>query len=734
MSDCCEARPIKLGKANFTVAVCGNPNAGKTTLFNALTGLSQKVANYPGVTVEKVVGTYTYRDSVFQVLDIPGAYSLAAYSPDEAIAAAALLGYGTGEPRPDAAIVVVDATNIERGLYLVSQVLELEIPVVVALNMYDIAQRRGIRIDHHELSRSLGVPVLPIVAQRGEGVASLKAELMTVVTQSPPVGVIALPDTISTAMAEVETIANSNGHPPISRGMAFRLLFDDQGYLQDRIDRDGNRVLSNRLTELRGQIHTSLGSGAETRMRTTWAGTLADRTTERPTDQDASFTSKIDRFVLHRFIGPVIMLVLMVAVFQAIFSWAQPVMELVDTGFTALAASIGGAMPPGALNSLVTDGIIGGVGAVLMFLPQILILFFFIGVLEDSGYMPRAAFLVDRIFKGCGLSGRSFIPLLSSFACAVPGIMATRTIDNRRQRFLTIMVAPLMTCSARLPIYAVFIAAFVPAVSLGIFNLQGLTLAALYALGIVTAVLIATLLKRSVLRGPTASFVMELPSYKVPKWSNVFLQMYHRGRAFVVRAGTVILALTVVIWGLSYYPRSEQSAAALQSRLDSAPTEAARTQLTRDYEAEQLQNSYLGRAGRLLEPVSMYLGWDWKITVAAVAAFPAREVVISTLGTLYNLGAEGADDDTPLIDKLRDAKWDHGPLQGQPVFTVPVAASIMVFFALCCQCMATLATIRRETNSWRWPIFVFSYMTALALAGSLLVYQAGVALGLGGLG
>jgi ferrous iron transport protein B len=737
----CHSAPEKLGKTNLSVAICGNPNSGKTTLFNALTGLSQKVANYPGVTVEKVVGTFSYGASTFRLLDVPGAYSLTAYSPDEAIAAAALLGRHTGEPRPDVIVVVVDATNIERGLYLISQVLELSTPTVVALNMFDLAQRRGLRIDHRQLSSEIGAPVVPLVAHRGEGITALQDALLKAVSMPSPRPVVALPDSVDSVVDAILHEANSNGHEPISRGEAVRLLFDEQGYFEERALRDRAHysaekkgraeLLPERLAAFRKGLESVGGAGLETRVRTTWAGQLADRIVESPTGARASWTSRLDRIMLHRVWGPLIMIVLMIGVFQSIFSWAQPIMELVDTAFTKLAAFVGASLPVGPLNSLITDGIIGGVGSVLIFLPQIMILFFFIGVLEDSGYMPRAAFLVDRLFKGCGLSGRSFIPLLSSFACAVPGIMATRTINDRRQRFLTIIVAPLMTCSARLPVYAIMIAAFIPVFYIGIFNVQGLTLAALYVLGIFVAANVALVLKHTVLKGPTASFVMELPSYKIPKWSNVFIQMYQRGRAFVTRAGTVILALAIVIWALSYYPRSSETTASYDARMAAAQTEPEKLELQRELDGELLRNSYLGQFGRLLEPASIHLGWDWKITMAAVAAFPAREVIIATMGTIYNLGAEGVEDETTLINKMRSARWDHGPLQGQPVFNIPVAASIMVFFALCCQCMATLATIRRETNSWRWPVFVFTYMTVLAIAGAYAVYHLGLSMGLG---
>jgi ferrous iron transport protein B len=722
----------ELGVTNLTLAVAGNPNCGKTTLFNALTGMSGKVANYPGVTVEKVVGHCRIGNLACRVLDVPGTYSLTARSLDEAIAAAALLGHHSGEKRPDAVLVVVDATNVERGLYLVSQVLELGIPTVVALNMYDLAQRRGIRIDHHALALALGTPVVPLVAHRGEGLIELRAALLRAVSTPSPRPAFDLPEPIERAVKELQAASSANGHPSLSRPEAIRVLLDDQPVLRDWIIGRDRPHLKQSIDTLRSRLAGVLNGGEEVRLRTEWATRLADRVAERPSDADASWTSRIDRWVLHPFWGPAIMVVLMVGVFQSIFAWAQPLMGFIDTTFGGLATAAGSLLPDGPLRSLVQDGVIGGVGSVLVFLPQILVLFFFIGILEDSGYMPRAAFLVDRVFKGCGLSGRSFIPLLSSFACAVPGIMATRTIDNRRQRLLTIAVAPLMTCSARLPVYAILIAAFVPSIYVaGFLNLQGLTLAVLYLLGILVAAAVAVALKHTVLRGPAASFVMELPSYKVPKWSNIWLEMTQRGRAFVVRAGTVILALTIVLWALSYYPRSRATIEQYSVQLRGAAP-ADRVRLQAELDGALLRESFLGRFGRMLEPASIHLGWDWKITMAVLASFPAREVLIATLGTIYNLGPDGTQDEGTLVHKLRHATWDQGPRAGSPVFNVAVAASVMVFFALCCQCMATLATIRRETNSWSWPAFVFAYMTFIAVLGAYLVYHAGLSLGLGG--
>jgi ferrous iron transport protein B len=720
------SRGRKTSAGQLRVALCGNPNCGKTTLFNALTGLSLKVANYPGVTVEKVSGTFELDGRRCDLLDIPGTYSLAARSPDEAIAVDALLGRLAGQTAPDVVVIVIDATQLARGLYLVSQILELGKPTVVALNMYDVAQRRGIRIDHRALAAALETAVVPMVARRQEGLDELRAAMLRVATRPPPRPPIAWPPEVCELVNDIVQAADSDASGPLWRGEGFRLLFDEQPVRRNL----RGRTLAERIARNRRRLEALGGVGIEALTRAQFTTDLARRVAEHPTDAGASWTSRVDRVVLHRIGGPIIMSALMVAVFQSIFVWAQPLIGWVDATFTWAADGVRGSLAAGPLQSLIADGVIGGVGSVLVFLPQILVLFFFIGVLEDSGYMPRAAFIVDRIFRGCGLSGRSLIPLLSSFACAVPGIMATRTIDQRRQRLLTILVAPLMTCSARLPVYAILIAAFVPAVYVaGILSVQGLTLAAMYVLSMLVAGLVSLALNRTLLRGPRSSFVMELPSYKVPHWRNVFVQMLQRGRAFVTRAGTIILAVTVVLWVLSYYPRSPELERSYAQRIAQAQNPQERGTLEQERAGLRLQESFLGRTGRVLEPVSVHLGWDWKITMAVIASFPAREVIIATLGTIYNLGGEGGDART-LIGKLRNARWDHGPLAGKPVFSIAVACSVMVFFALCCQCVATLATIRRETNSWRWPLLVFFYMTTLAIGGGWLAYQAGAALGL----
>ena len=409
-------------------------------------------------------------------------------------------------------------------------------------------------------------------------------------------------------------------------------------------------------------------------------------------------------------------------------------MNGIDTIFASLAGVVGGIMSQGPLRSLLTDGIIGGVGSVVMFIPQIAILFLFISVLEDTGYLSRAAFMVDKMFHWCGLSGKSFVPLLSAYACAIPGIMATRTIEDRKLRLITIMVAPLMTCSARLPVYAIMIAAFIPYQAvLGIFNLQGLVLASLYLLGLVVAIAVSFVFKK-IMKTEQSSFMMEMPSYKVPTLRSVFVRVLNRTKSFVKRAGTIIAAITIIIWALSYYPRSDEINSLfaarhaeleteLQSGLAKSDYQARLSELRNEEAGAYLTDSYFGRIGRTIEPLFEPLGWDWKITLAALASFPAREVVIATLGTIYNLGTGVDEESTTLAAKMRNAKWDHGDRQGKPVYGVAVALSVMVFFALCCQCGATLVTIKQETGKIRYPIIAFVYMTALAYIGALVTFQ-----------
>ena len=728
-----------------SVALIGNPNTGKTTLFNALTGLSQRVGNYPGVTVERKTGKLELAPGRnVELVDLPGAYSLAASSPDQMIAADVLLRQQPGAPPIDVVVAIVDASNLRRNLYLVSQLMELDVPLVVALNMTDVASSRGIDIDAAALSERLGVSVIPMCAHRREGMGELRGAILDALGRDSEQN-RAVPTFPESLERQVEilrastTSAGAAGDRPLSRVEAFRALIDEGGYGEERLVAERGNGLSKELARRRGEVGVSAPlSSIETEVRYSWINRILEGCLSQTTGQHQTVSDKIDLLLTHRLAGMVIFIAVSAFVFQGIYQWSEPFLGGINSLFFGLSSLVTDILPAGALRSLIVDGIIGGVGGVILFLPQIAILFLFIAVLEDCGYMSRAALLMDRLLSRCGLSGTSFIPLLSSFACAVPGIMAARTIGDRRDRIATILVAPLMSCSARLPVYVLFIGAFIPdrPVIGGWLGLQGLTLLAMYSVGTVLAVPIAWILKSTLLRGDTPSFLLELPSYKWPDPATVALRVYHSGRAFIVRAGSIILAATIVMWALAYFPRSQavidlhQEARSQLERQDLAGEAYgdALHEIDRAEAAQLLESSILGRAGHLIEPVVKPLGWDWRIGMAAIASFPAREVVISVLGTIYSMGGDHDETSTDLRNALGAATDGNG----NRVITVPVALSVMIFFALCAQCMSTLAVIQRETGSWKWAALAFAYMTLLAYVGALVTYQGATFLGWGG--
>ena len=744
--------PVAASAKTLIVALIGNPNTGKSTLFSALAGLHQHVGNYPGVTVEKKTGQMQYDGRRWELVDLPGLYSLAPRSRDEAVAVDVLLGCNSGLAPVDAVVSILDASNLYRHLYLVSQVLEFQRPTVLAVNMVDLARQRGIRIDWAELAQRLGVPVVPIQAHRRIGLSALKKALARVVRAPAPPAASPLPAVFEDEVVRLESrLAELPGARvgvgPLPRHLVRRLLLDPDGYLLRTLLPEAGQQVRQILDSARAKL-ASAGCpvpGIETMARFDWARQVLDGAVEETAGYQTTPSDRIDRVLTHRVWGTGIFMLVMLAIFQSVFVGAQPLTNAINSGVTALGVWAGSWLPPGALRSLVADGIFGGVGGILGFLPQILILFAFIAILEDCGYLARAAYLMDRLMSRVGLSGKSFIPLLSSCACAIPGIMSARVIENERDRLTTILVAPLMTCSARLQVYSLLIAAFVPPLALcgGWVRLQGLTLAAMYLLGIVMAVAVALLLKRTILRGDAPPFVMELPSYKMPSLRTIFFRVVERGVVFLRCAGTLILAVSVLIWALLYYPHDARvveapyrgQIEALDARLAAlVPGDpqrktlaARRVELDHEIAGAYQRQSWLGRAGRRIEPVFRPLGWDWRISSAVLASFPAREIVIATLGVIYNLGkdvdTESRQGRSQLSSRLHAATWDG---TGRPVFNLPVAFSIMVFFALCAQCAATLAVIRRETNSWRWPLFTFAYMTALAYLGALLTYHAGM--------
>ncbi len=718
--------------AVLRVALIGNPNTGKSTVFNALAGMNARIGNYPGVTVEKKIGHARWGDHDVELIDLPGTYSLSPRSPDEAVAVNVLLGNQADMVRPDAVICIADACRLERNLYLVSQLLEMEIPVVLVLNMWDSAQRRGVEVDVDRLSDRLGIPVITTSANRRQGLDRLPSAVREAISSPPAARPQPLPADFYEAVESLrQRIAKLTGtlHPPYE---VERIILDEGGALE--------RELLSRCPEVATELQSARESlrrqgcdvpSVEPNARFAWSHELlagiggAGR-------HDRTFTERLDSVLLHRVFGPVVFVALMFVVFQALYTWAGPLMGLCEQGQAAVASVVESLMAPGPFRSLLVDGVVAGVGGVLIFLPQIALLFLFISLLEDCGYMARAAFLMDRVMAIFGLNGKSFLPLMSSFACAVPGIMATRVIDNRRDRLVTILIAPLMSCSARLPVYLLLIGAFVPATAWlnGWISLPGLVLFCMTALGAVVAVPVAYLLKLVLRKADPSPFVLELPDYKLPALRVVVSRVWDRGKAFVVRAGTLIFASSILVWAAASFPGDHSRLYALQTQLESMPADAADSEVAALRAARNVENSrlvessLLGRAGRVIEPAVRPLGWDWRIGVGAIASFPAREVVISTLGTIYSLGGDVDESDTGLISAMRHSRWPDG----RPVYNLPVALSIMVFFALCAQCVSTLAIIRRETNSWLWPVVSFTYMTLLAYLGALVTYQVGMSL------
>ena len=698
------APPAPAASRTPVYALVGNPNCGKSTLFNALTGLKQKVGNYPGVTVEKKVGTaYSQHGQPITVIDLPGTYSLAARSPDEAVTRDVLLGRRGDTAQPDRILCIVDATNLERNLYLVHQILDLGRPVILVMNMMDLAAQAGLNVRVARLEKELGIPVIACEAVNGRGLVELRVA-MSRSDLSLARHAWDIPAPIAPAVSELAAalVEHDRKLPLIARAEALLLLTD-----QDSVRVAGSTPLSARTAEIlqSWQKHWAAEgvdwAGILVNSRYDAIGRLAENVVLRAGVTGPSTSDKIDAIVTHPLWGWLVLAGVMTLLFVSIFTLAQAPMDWIGTHTALLADWVKARMTPGDLRDLLTDGAIGGVGSVVTFLPQILILFFFIGLLESTGYMARAAFIMDRLMSRVGLNGKSFIPLLSSYACAIPGIMATRTIEDSKDRLVTILVAPLMSCSARLPVYLLMIAALLPNDRVSLGAKVGLMLL-MYLLGTVGAFGFAWLFKRTLLKGAPPMMIMELPPYRLPGLKDVALQMLERAWIFLRRAGTVILGISIILWFLAAYPK--------------APAGATATQ--------QLAQSFAGRAGHALEPVIKPLGFDWQIGIGLISSFAAREVFVSTMGVVFN--AESSDENTaPLRDALKAARWPDGRV----LFTPLVCLSLMVFYVFAMQCMSTIAVVKRETNGWKWPVFQTLYMTGTAWILSFIVYQAGTALG-----
>jgi ferrous iron transport protein B len=691
-----------------TVALAGNPNSGKTTVFNALTGLRHKVGNYPGVTVEKKVGKIQYEGNhALLLLDLPGTYSLNANSPDERIATDILLGRADHTERPDLVVCVVDAANLERNLYLVSQILDQGIPTIIALNMMDIAESQGARIDSNALARQLGIPVIPMIASRGQGIQELRVAL-----RQPHVPLQArswhMPEPVEREWEELAGLLQKYHRLNASTAHheALALLTTAATSQEDR-QRIAPEVLEHLAKDW--QKLEFLGYNRQTvaiDARYHWIRSITRGVSKRTFAAGLTTSDRIDSVVTHHVWGIFIFLAVMALMFQTIFSWAETPMNWIGHGFDWIAFQARAALPPGDMRDLLLNGALAGVASVTMFLPQILLLFFFLGFLEDTGYMARAALIMDRFMSRFGLHGKSFIPLLSSFACAIPGIMATRTIENQRDRLATMLVAPLISCSARLPVYSLLIAATIPSIAvLHIVSLPALVMFSMYFLGLVAALSIATLFKKTLLRGAPPVFYMELPPYKLPGIKSILVQMGERALLFVRNAGTIILGASILLWFFASYPRLEGAAP-----------------------SEQLQHSLAGRLGRAIEPVIRPLGFDWKIGIGLVSSVFQREMFVSTMGTIYNIQSE---DNAATMSLKEQMQRDIDPQTGRALFSPLTGVSLMIFYVLSMQCISTVAVMRRETNGWKWPIFQIAYMTAMAYIATFAVHRVGVFLGIG---
>ena len=724
------------------VAIAGNPNVGKTSLFNRITGQDLKVTNYPGVTVERHVGHTNLPKSGFvEILDVPGTYSLSGRSAEEQIAIQAIAGL-EGNPTPDLLVMAVDSTQLSRNLYLVLQVLELGVPTVVALTMTDMLQRRQQELDAAKLEEVLGVPVVCMVCHKGTGVPELR-EAMDRVLQDPSVGrpgwrwrpehPALLEDIDQVSQRVPANWAQGDQEKRWAFGLWALLSLEDDDELHAipeelrQIVRERRAAAEAEKREIEAEV---------IRGRYDWIDEHASTAVVSTAPPVKSRTERLDAVLLHPVLGFTLFVVAMSFVFQSLFSWADPAIGLIEEGFGLLASGIENVMAPSLVREFLVDGVIAGVGSVVVFLPQILLLFFLIGLMEDTGYMARVAFLMDRVMRRLGLHGRAFVPMLSGFACAVPAVMATRTMERRRDRMVTMMSLPLMSCSARLPVYTLLIAALFPPTKIfGAVPVQGLLMVAMYVFSTLIALAAAGIMGKFVFKGVQVPLLLEMPPYRVPHWTSVLRMMWQRASLFLSEAGRVILVCTVILWALLSFPQNPAldtdydalRAQATEQIGDPAALEERLGELEAQEGNDVFLHSYGARLGHAIEPAIEPLGFDWKIGVGLIGAFAAREVFISTMGVVYGIGDEVDEESATLREHIRDEIREDG----SPVYTPLVGLSLMVFIALSCQCMSTVAAVYRETKTWRWPAFLFTYMTALAWVASFAVYQGGKALGLG---
>jgi len=699
----------------LNIALVGNPNSGKSTVFNALTGLNQKVANFPGVTVDKKIGTATLHSSDGRkiqaaFIDLPGIYSLYPKSLDEEIPFRILCD-PNNELHPDAVVIVADGTNLKRNFFLCSQVIDLKIPVVLVINMADMMHDKGLNVDYEAVSQKLGVPVIPMNARKGTGVDALKAELAKEL-KIPGRDFLDIrsfaPEVVDGVRAVINTTSNYDAF------LAANNLHIITDFEMQKSKKDKIRELCSTY-----KFDSMQMQARETLERYKKISTLLDETVTQTSALKKSYTNAIDNILTHRIFGYLIFLVILFIIFQFIFAFASYPMELIDSGFAWLNEKVKHALPAGLLSDLLVNGILAGLNGIVVFVPQIALLFFFIAVLEDTGYMARASFIMDKLMRKFGLNGKSVIPLMSGVACAVPAIMSTRTIQNWKERLITIFVTPLMSCSARLPVYTLLIALIIPNSYYYGINLQGLVLMFMYLIGFFAAIGSAYILKKIIRVKERSYFMMELPLYRVPRWNTIGLHILEKVKLFLFDAGKVIISISIILWVLSSFAPGESFKNIEEKYHTQAYAAMPAEEVEKNIQSEKLEASYAGIMGRVIEPVIRPLGFDWKIGIALITSFAAREVFVGTMSTIYSVGDAGTAQLT-LKEKLQQEK---NPETGLPMYTFAVGLSLMLFYAFAMQCMSTVAVVFRETKGSRWPLVQFLYMFALAYVSSFVVYQ-----------
>jgi ferrous iron transport protein B len=693
------------------IALAGKPNTGKSSLFNQLTGLNQKTGNFPGVTVDKRTGTCQLPNEVVaDIIDLPGAYSMYPRTLDEQIVTEVFTN--KANPNfPDKVVLIADATNLKNCLLLLSQLMDLDLPIILAINMVDLAAKSGQSIDIKKLEEELNLPVVMINARLGHGMEELKAKMAETIKPSSK-KVFRVSDDMREAVDLVKgrftNASDFEAYQLLQQSANLKFLSDtDKKFIQE--------VASTH------QFFPAKFQGAETIQRYGFIQNLLNKVTLKNSKPDWNKdTHAIDRIVTHKVWGYVIFFGLLFLIFQSVFAWAQPAMDFIDQLFATISFQLSEAFPEGPLFDLITQGIIPGIGGIVIFIPQIAFLFAFISILEETGYMARVVFLMDKIMRKFGLNGRSVVPLMSGVACAIPAIMATRTIDNWKERLITILVTPFMSCSARLPVFTILVALIVPDDKvLGFFGLQGLAMMGLYLLGFVAAILSAMLMKLIVKTKERSFLMMEMPTYRPPKWSNVGFTILEKTKAFVFEAGKIILAISVILWALASYGPADEMEKAHQAVLAQLNGKAvSETELANLEASYKLEHSYAGILGKSLEPAIKPLGYDWKIGIALITSFAAREVFVSTVATIYSLGS--TEDESTIRERLQS---EINPETGGPRFTPAVGFSLLVFYTLAMQCMSTLAVVYRETKGWKWPLVQLIYMTVVAYVSALVVYQ-----------